>query len=307
MPKAKDKKLPKDKKLIIIAGPTASGKTQIAIEVAQLLKTEIVSFDSRQIFREMTIGTAVPNTQQLKAIKHHFIHSHSIAEDMNASRYANEATHTINQLLEKNNTVVVTGGTGMYMHAFLFGLDATSNTDYQLRASLEKECAEKGLEYLAHQLKTLDKKSYHEIDIHNPRRVIRALEIIYSSGKTRSSFIDETIKTPAYSFTLYVLNPDRQLLYENINNRVDLMIEKGLVDEARQLLPYRHLTALHTVGYKELFEYFDRNSTLDQAIEKIKQHTRNYAKRQLTWFRQYDDAIWITQEAMKKKIEEKSL
>lgn len=299
--------MPKDKKLIIIAGPTASGKTQIAIEVAKLHSTEIVSFDSRQIFREMTIGTAVPDAQQMNTVKHHFIHSHSIAEDMNASRYADEATNTVNQLLEINEAVVLTGGTGMYMHAALFGLDPTPNTDYQLRASLEKECAEKGLEYLAHQLKTLDEKSYHQIDIHNPRRVIRALEIIYSSGKTRSSFIEDKNKISTYNFTLYVLNPDRQLLYDNINQRVDMMIEKGLVDEAKQLLPYRHLTALHTVGYKELFEYFDRNITLDQAIEKIKQHTRNYAKRQLTWFRQYDDAVWITPEEMKKKIEKKNL
>jgi len=299
--------LPKDKKLIIIAGPTASGKTQIAIEVAKLHSTEIVSFDSRQIFREMTIGTAVPDAQKMNTVKHHFIHSHSIAEDMNASRYVDEATNTINQLLEKNETVVLTGGTGMYMHAALFGLDPTPNTDYQLRASLEKECAEKGLEYLAHQLKTLDEKSYHQIDIHNPRRVIRALEIIYSSGKTRSSFIEDKNKISTYNFTLYVLNPDRQLLYDNINQRVDMMIENGLVDEAKLLLPYRHLTALHTVGYKELFEYFDRNITLDQAIEKIKQHTRNYAKRQLTWFRQYDDAVWITPEEMKKKIEKKNL
>lgn len=299
--------MPKDKKLIIIAGPTASGKTQIAIEVAKLHSTEIVSFDSRQIFREMTIGTAVPDAQQMNTVKHHFIHSHSIAEDMNASRYADEATNTVNQLLEINEAVVLTGGTGMYMHAALFGLDPTPNTDYQLRASLEKECAEKGLEYLAHQLKTLDEKSYHQIDIHNPRRVIRALEIIYSSGKTRSSFIEDKNKISTYNFTLYVLNPDRQLLYDNINQRVDMMIEKGLVDEAKLLLPYRHLTALHTVGYKELFEYFDRNITLDQAIEKIKQHTRNYAKRQLTWFRQYDDAIWITPEEMKKKIEKKNL
>ena len=299
--------MPKDKKLIIIAGPTASGKTQIAIEVAKLHSTEIVSFDSRQIFREMTIGTAVPDAQQMNTVKHHFIHSHSIAEDMNASRYADEATNTVNQLLEINEAVVLTGGTGMYMHAALFGLDPTPNTDYQLRASLEKECAEKGLEYLAHQLKTLDEKSYHQIDIHNPRRVIRALEIIYSSGKTRSSFIEDKNKISTYNFTLYVLNPDRQLLYDNINQRVDMMIEIGLVDEAKQLLPYRHLTALHTVGYKELFEYFDRNITLDQAIEKIKQHTRNYAKRQLTWFRQYDDAIWITPEEMKKKIEKKNL
>lgn len=299
--------MPKDKKLIIIAGPTASGKTQIAIEVAKLHSTEIVSFDSRQIFREMTIGTAVPDAQQMNTVKHHFIHSHSIAEDMNASRYADEATNTVNQLLEINEAVVLTGGTGMYMHAALFGLDPTPNTDYQLRASLEKECAEKGLEYLAHQLKTLDEKSYHQIDIHNPRRVIRALEIIYSSGKTRSSFIEDKNKISTYNFTLYVLNPDRQLLYDNINQRVDMMIEKGLVDEAKLLLPYRHLTALHTVGYKELFEYFDRNITLDQAIEKIKQHTRNYAKRQLTWFRQYDDAVWITPEEMKKKIEKKNL
>lgn len=299
--------MPKDKKLIIIAGPTASGKTQIAVEAAKLLNTEIVSFDSRQIFREMSIGTAVPDTQQMNAVKHHFIHSHSIAEDMSASRYADEATNTINQLLEKNETVVFTGGTGMYMHAVLYGLDPTPNTDYQLRASLEKECAEKGLEYLIHQLKTLDEKSYHKIDIHNPRRVIRALEIIYSSGKTRSSFFEDKNKTSAFNFTLYVLNPDRQLLYDNINQRVDMMIENGLIDEAKQLLPNRHLTALHTVGYKELFEYFDRNITLDLAIEKIKQHTRNYAKRQLTWFRQYDNAIWLAPEEMKKKIEEKNL
>jgi tRNA dimethylallyltransferase len=281
---------------IVITGPTASGKTDAAIRAAKYFNTEIVSFDSRQLYAEMQIGTAVPEAHQLAQVKHHFIRSHSIHDEMNANLFAETARPVIEQILQQHQVVVLTGGTGLYLNALLMGLHSTPGKNIELRNNLEIELKEQGLEYLTQKLRILDNKAYQTIDLKNPRRVIRALEMIYLTGLTQTNLFQQPKETISFDYKILVLNPDRKVLYHQINTRVDNMIQAGLLGEAENLYAFKHLKALHTVGYSELFDYLDGSLELNEAVEKIKQHTRNYAKRQITWFKKYDQAIWITPE-----------
>lgn len=269
------------KTIILITGPTASGKTDLAIETALKFRTEIVSADSRQIYREMSVGVARPSEEQLSAVKHHFIASVSIKDTYNAGCYARDARMVINDLFNRYDTVVVCGGTGLYIKALFKGLDPLPGKNESLRAELEMTFQTEGISALQQRLKTTDPERYSTIDKNNPQRLIRAIEIALSAPVETSSLppFEHLFKTE----TLF-LNPERSILYERINKRVDTMLEHGLEQEARMLYPHKDLNALQTVGYSEWWPYIEQQGTIENTISKIKQHTRNYAKRQVTWF-----------------------
>lgn len=281
------------KTLIVIAGPTAVGKTDTAIQLAQHYNTVILSADSRQFYREMSIGTAKPNVDELAAAKHYFIDSHSITEKFSVGDFEKEALTLLNGLFEIHEVVILVGGSGLYIKAVCEGFDELPSADAGIRHRLNQDFTEKGIVYLQDKLKAADPDYYNEVDIHNPQRLIRALEVFETTGKPFSSFRTASINKRPFNIIKFGLNLPREVLYQRINQRVDIMIEKGLVDEVRSLLPYRHLNALNTVGYSELFDYLDGKVDLDSAIELIKQNTRHFAKRQLTWFRKDKDFIWL--------------
>lgn len=281
------------KHLIVITGSTAVGKTGVAIEVAKYFKTEIVSVDSRQMFKEMSIGTAKPSVEQLNSVKHHFINSHSVMETVNVGTYEHEAIAIISKLFLKHNLVVLTGGTGLYIDAVLYGIDDLPQSDPSLRAERSRELKEKGIEYFSAQLKVLDQATYNTIDIKNPRRVLRALEVFELTGKPYSSFLNKNNAERSFTPLLFCLDKKREVLYRDINQRVDNMITEGLEEEVKLLIPYRNNNALQTVGYKEFFDFFEHRQSLEETIELIKKNTRNYAKRQLTWFRRYENMQWV--------------
>jgi len=279
--------------LITIIGPTAIGKTSLSIEIAKHFNTEIISADSRQFYKEMSIGTAVPNEEELAKVKHHFIQNISIHDDYNVGQFEKDAIDKLNSLFINNNILVLVGGSGLYVDAVLKGLDDFPEVDKQIRKDLMLKLENQGLVTLQEQLKKLDIKTYQKIDIENHQRVIRALEICIGTGMPFSSFI--TDKTIQRNFTPIKigLTADREIIYDRINQRVDIMLTDGLLDEAKKLHQYKELNALQTVGYKELFEYFDGNFELDFAISEIKKDTRRFAKRQLTWFRKDSDIQWF--------------
>lgn len=281
------------KTLIVIAGPTAIGKTALAIKIAQFYQTEIISADSRQFFREMSIGTAKPNPIELAAAKHHFINSHSINEEVNVGSFEKEALEKINELFKTHDVLVMVGGSGLYINAVLYGFDELPKADEKLREELNRRLEVEGIIALQNQLKILDPAYYQEVDIQNPQRVIRALEVCISSGKPFSSFRKTTIKNRPFQSVLIGLDMEREKLYQRINQRVDLMMQEGLLDEVKSLIEYQHLNALKTVGYSEIFNYLNGEWTLEQAVDKIKQNTRNFAKRQLTWFRKNKEILWF--------------
>jgi tRNA dimethylallyltransferase len=281
-----------NKYLVVVAGPTAIGKTAVAIKIAQHFSTEILSADSRQFYKELNIGVARPSIAELAAIKHHFIGHISINDTYTAGDFEKAALNKLEQLFQKHDIVVLAGGSGLFINALLNGLDNLPR-DEKIRETLNTRQANEGIEALAKQLKTLDIDEYNSISLSNPRRIIRSLEICLASGEKASTFKKQNTLPRNFSSIKIALNTDRQLLYTKINNRVDIMLKNGLIDEVQQLLPYRHLNALQTVGYKELFEYFEGELDLEKAIELIKQHTRNYAKRQLTWFRKDDSYKWF--------------
>ena len=281
------------KKLIVITGPTAVGKTKFAIELAKNLNTEIISADSRQIYKEMKIGTARPTDEELKLIKHFFISTHSVTEYYNASKYEFEAIHLIEKLFEKHELLIIAGGSGLYIDAILYGIDDLPEIDPQLRHQLQVKFQKEGLESIRLMLKTLDPVTYEKIDLKNPKRILKALEVSIQTGKPYSSFLTGKKKQRNFNHKIFVLNRERESLYDRINKRVEIMVEQGLVEEARKLYPYRELTPLKTVGYRELFDYFENKISLSEAIDLIKRNTRKYARRQLTWFRRYPDAIWV--------------
>jgi len=274
-----------NKYLIVIAGPTAVGKTETSIQIAQQLGTEIFSADSRQFYREMEIGTAKPSIEELQQAKHHFIDSRSISEDYSVGDFERECIGQLDNYYKNNSTGILTGGTGLYIKAICEGLDDFPETDPSIRATLNILKDEKGIEVLQAELEEKDPVYFAEADIQNPHRLIRALEIIRSTGKTFSSFRQKNIKQRIFKPIYIALNLERSVLYERINHRVDLMVEQGLVEEARKLFPEREKNALQTVGYKELFSHFENKISLDEAIELIKRNTRRYAKRQITWFK----------------------
>ncbi len=281
------------KTLYIIVGPTASGKTEFAIKLAQILKTEIISADSRQIFKEMNIGVARPSEQEMQMVRHHLIAVWSIEQEYNVFRYEKEAISIIDDLFTKYDDLVLCGGSGLYVNAIINGIDSMPSTPQNLRQTLQNELETNGLEPLLEELKTKDEQYYRQVDKQNSRRILRALEVIRLSGESFSSFrTNQNIKRK-FDIKVIGLERNRTNLINRINSRVDNMIKSGLVNEVEELIPFKSYNALATVGYRELFDYFDNKITLQQAIELIKIHTRQYAKRQMTWFRKTEGLNWI--------------
>lgn len=279
--------------LISIVGPTAIGKTALSIKLAQYFGTDIISADSRQFFKEMQIGTAAPSVEELAAAKHHFIHHKSIQDNYNVGAFEKDALKTLETLFKTKNVVIMVGGSGLYVDAVTKGLDDFPKIDKSIRENLNKKLETKGLEYLQNQLKALDTISYNTIAIDNPHRVIRALEICLGSGKPYSSFLKQAKINRNFKTITVGLTAERDIIYDRINERVDIMMEQGLLSEVENLLPYQSLNALNTVGYKELFNYLNDEWTLDFAISEIKKNTRRFAKRQLTWFKKDENTLWF--------------
>lgn len=284
----------KTKTLIVIAGPTASGKTATGIELAKRLGTEIISADSRQFYREMSIGTAKPTNDELAQAKHHFINSHSITDKFNVGDFEQQGLALLHELLKTRDNVVMVGGSGLYIKAICEGFDQLPDIDPDIRERLNIELAINGIELLQERLKAVDPDYYNQVDIHNPQRVIRALEVFEGSGQPFSSFRKANLKQRPFNIVKYGLLWPREELYNRINLRVDMMINDGLVDEVKSLLPYRHLNALNTVGYTEIFDYLDGKTGLPEAIAAIKQNTRRFAKRQMTWFNKDKEIKWLS-------------
>ena len=291
------------KNLIIIAGPTAIGKTNLAIKIALHFQTEVISADSRQFYKEMEIGTAKPSKAELAQVKHHFIDSHSITQPFSVGDYEEQAIGLIDKLFEKYNDLVLVGGSGLFIKAITDGFDNFPKASPEIREQLNKVYHTEGISLLQKQLSELDPAYFNEVDINNPQRVIRALEVCISTGLPFSSFRNRTLKQRNFNSIKIGLNIDREKLYKQINFRVDQMAEQGLVEEVRQLLPFRQLNALNTVGYSELFEYFDGVLSLHEAIETIKQNTRRFAKRQLTWFRKDQEIQWFEPNQYEESLE----
>lgn len=284
------------KTLIVIAGPTAVGKTTLAIELAKYYCTDILSADSRQFYREMEIGTAKPSLEELNTVNHHFINSHSITEAFNVGDYEREALKLLTRLFKKHNIVIAVGGSGLFINAIINGLDDIPPSSAENREKLNRLFTEKGILFLQEKLKDIDPVFYKEVDLNNPQRLIRALEVYETTGKPFSKFRKKVQKIRPFNIIQIGLNINREQLYENINHRVDLMINNGLILEVKKLNSFRHLHPLNTVGYSELFDYFDGKSTMDEAVLKIKQNTRRFAKRQLTWFNKSENIIWFEPE-----------
>jgi len=286
--------------LIILTGPTGIGKTKLSIKLAKHFNTEIISCDSRQIYKEMTIGTAVPSIEEREGIPHHMLQIISIKDYYNAYKYEQQAIALIEELFKKYDILLMTGGTGLYINAILYGIDDIPDVDLNIRENLIERFNKEGLKVLQEDLKEIDPKTFYNIDINNPKRVLKALEIYYTSGKHYSSFLTGKKKKRNFNTILIGLNENREKLYKKIDHRVDKMIEKGLIEEAQELYPFRNLNALNTVGYKELFEYFDNKINLQTAIEKIKFNTHKYARKQLIWLKKYKELQWFEPEDFKK-------
>lgn len=289
-----DIKLDKSTKtLIVIAGATASGKTSLAIEVAQKYGAEIISADSRQFYRQMSIGTAVPSEEELSQACHHLIHSHDVWEDYSAGSFEKDALPLLDELFTRSDYAVLVGGSGLYIDALCRGFDDIPEVDGVVREELNTMYQNEGLEPLLVKLKELDECFYNTVDRANHKRVIRALEVCITTGKPYSDERKGEGKKRDFNIVRYAIDMPREVLYDRINRRVDIMMEQGLEQEARSVLKYRDCNSLQTVGYRELFDYFDEVITLDRAVELIKQNSRRYAKRQLTWLRRDDSIIWV--------------
>ena len=281
------------KYLISIVGPTAIGKTALSIALANHFQTEIISADSRQFYKEMTIGTAAPTETELDAAPHHFIHHKSILEDYNVGDFEKDVLKTLTSLFKDQHIIIMVGGSGLYVDAIHKGLDEFPKVDPIIREQLNNELKNNGLEYLQNRLKVLDPISFNTISTDNPHRLIRALEICIGSGQPYSSFLNkEKVKRQFKTLTIG-LTAEREIIYDRINTRVDNMIKNGLLEEVKSLQNSQHLNALKTVGYNELFKYLNHEWTLDFAVSEIKKNSRRYAKRQLTWFRKKEDVLWF--------------
>lgn len=279
--------------LICVVGPTAIGKTRLAIALANAFNTQVVSADSRQFFKEMNIGTAVPSPEELQAAKHHFIQHISVEDTYNVGQFEKDALALIDRLHQTNDTVIMVGGSGLYVDAVVKGLDTFPAVGPEVRATLNQELLENGIEALQKELKEADPTYYSQADIQNPHRLIRALEIYRQTGKPFSSFLAQHKNKRPFNTLWIGLKASRELVYERINSRVDVMVASGLVEEARALYPQRNLNALQTVGYRELFAHFDGTLSLEEAIAEIKKNTRRFAKRQETWFKKNADIHWF--------------
>ena len=283
------------KYLIVVVGPTAIGKTSLSIALARSFNTEIISADSRQFYEEMSIGTAAPTTEELEAAKHHFIHHRSIEEDYSVGDFERDALEKLEDLLQSHREVIMVGGSGLYVDAVTKGLDHFPEVDHQIRKDLNQQLKEEGISSLQEELQKVDPEYYAEADLQNPHRLIRALEISRGTGKPYSSFRKNTRADRLFETIFIGLTGDRQMVYDRINRRVDLMMEEGLLKEAKRLYKQRDLNALNTVGYKELFKFLDGEWSLEKAVEEIKKNTRRFAKRQFTWFRKNDEIHWFEQ------------
>ena len=281
------------KSLIIIAGPTAVGKTAIAIEIAKHFGTEIISADSRQCYKELNIGVARPTQEELAAVPHHFIASHSIHETVNAGIFEQYALDKLQEIFQHNDIAVMVGGTGLYIKAFCEGIDAMPEVTELVRKEITSAYEQYGLSWLQDQIKILDPEFYVVGEMQNPQRLMRALEVFKATGKSILHFRRGQKAERDFKIVKIALDLPKEILHRNINNRVDNMMEHGLLDEARLLIPYQHLNALQTVGYKELFDHFNGKISLPDAIDEIKKNTRRYAKRQLTWFKKDKEYVWL--------------
>ena len=281
------------KYLISIVGPTAIGKTALSIKLAQHFNTEIISADSRQFFKEMQIGTAAPTAAELQEAKHHFIHHKSIEDPYSVGAFEKDAINTLTDLFKKQEVVIMVGGSGLYVDAVINGLDEFPKVDKNIRTALNAQLETDGLQVLQSQLKELDANTYAKIALNNPQRVIRALEICIGTGKPYSSFLQKSSIKRNFKTITIGLTAERETIYARINKRVDIMMEHGLLEEAKSLETKSHLNALNTVGYKELFNYLAHEWSLDFAISEIKKNSRRFAKRQLTWFKRNSNTLWF--------------
>lgn len=279
--------------LIVIGGPTGSGKSALAVEIAKHFGAPIISTDSRQVYRNMAIGTAQPTTEELAAVKHYFIADREVEDDFNCGRYEVEALVLLDKLFTEYEYVVAVGGSGLYIQALCSGMDALPEADEKIRAGLKQRLEQEGLDSLVGELQRLDPAYAEVVDRCNPARVMRALEVCISTGRPYSEQRNGTITERPFNIVKIATDMPRDILYERINKRVDIMVEDGLVEEVRNLYPKRELNALQTVGYRELFDYFDGKCSLNEAIELIKRNSRRYAKRQMTWFRRDEEFRWF--------------
>lgn len=282
-----------NKTLIVIAGPTAVGKTAIAIQVAQHYSTVVLSADSRQFYREMSIGTAKPDAEELATVKHYFIDSHTIQENFSVGDFEKQALALLDELFNEHDVVVMAGGSGLYIKAVCEGFDNLPVADPGIRHKLNQDFTALGIKHLQERVKEVDPDYYEQVDIQNPQRLIRALEVFETTGKPISYYRKSTVNERPFNIVKIGLNLPRDILYQQINYRVDKMVEQGLLDEVKSLIPHRNLNALNTVGYSELFDHFDGKIDLESALDLIKQNTRHFAKRQLTWFRKDKDIHWM--------------
>ena len=281
------------KTVLLIAGPTAVGKTNLAIQLAKHFNTEIISADSRQCFKEISIAVAKPSTKELQEVKHHFINSHSVHETVNAGTFEQYALDVIAKLFKEHDTVVMVGGTGLYIKAFCEGMDDIPLVDEAFRKQLQDQYQQLGIVWLQEQLQIHDPLFSERGEMQNPQRMLRALELVLTTGQSILQFRKGVKQQRSFNIIKIGLNLPREELYLRINHRVDTMIQDGLLEEARNLYPLRHLNALQTVGYRELFDFFDENINLSTAVDKIKQNSRHYAKRQLTWFKKDAEMKWF--------------
>ena len=273
------------KTLIVILGPTAIGKTSLSIDLAKHYNTDIISADSRQFYKELLIGAAPPSEEELDEVQHHFVQHLSVREDYNVGQFEEDAIQKLEDLFTKKDKVILVGGSGLYIDSICKGFDKMPDISAYIREKVIEMYQEKGVEFLQKEVKEKDPVFYNEVDKNNPQRLMRALEVIYSTNKTFSSFRKGTNKKRNFKIIKIGLHTDRKILYNRINSRVELMINNGLLKEVESLIPYKNKNSLKTVGYKELFQYFEGIYTLTEAVEKIKQNTRRFAKRQITWFK----------------------
>ena len=288
--------------LIYIAGPTGVGKTKLSLELAKYIDTEIISCDSRQFYKEMNIGTAVPTTKELKEVRHHFIHNKSIKDIYTVVDFEKEAIKKLNLLFKKKETIIMVGGSGMYADALMFGMDEFPEVPKEIRNQINVFYKSHGLKGLQELLRDKDLKYYTRVDINNPVRLIRALEVCLTSKKPFSSFLGKYREPRDFISKIFILECPRKILYEKINSRVDQMMTSGLENEVRKLIDFKELSTLKTVGYKELFPYFQDKKSLEDAILEIKKNSRRYAKRQITWFKKYDNSFIISSDTAAEEI-----
>lgn len=283
----------KEKTLVSVVGPTAIGKTALAIRLAQHFYTEIISADSRQFFKEMEIGTAKPNIEELAAAKHHFIDSHSIQQLFSTGDFEVQGLKKLDEIFVRHDIAIMVGGSGLYVNALINGLDEMPEIDLSIRTALNEQFKSQGIAPIQARLAEADPEYFAKVDQQNPQRMIRGLEVFLSTGQKLSSMLSATKKERPFNIIKIGLNTDRAVLYERINMRVDQMIENGLIEEVKSLAPFRAYNALNTVGYSEVFDYLDGNLSIEEAISSIKQNTRRFAKRQLTWFRRDEEINWL--------------